>query len=961
MLVVLWSPKGGSGTSVFAAACALRWLGGRRGAPRRSRRRPAGGPRAARPDPRRPACATGCGVGVEAPADALERLAVARRARADVAARRAGRSRDRAAGGGRGARVSRCASDGADVVDVGRADERRRASARRVADATVVVLRGAISRCGARCACRRLCRRGRRGRLIEEPGRALGARDVADVLGVPVLATVPVRSSIARVVDAGVLAARLPDSRWRSPLRDVLRPHRRASGREGTRLRDRTRHRLADRALRDSVHRRLLAVAVRSGAAVGPRRTAGPARAACCATRRRLPSGATAARRARRRWSTRSAASVRSSRCSPTRRSPRSWSTARAAPTSSGRGRVERGRPRRSTPTIARLAERIVAPLGLRLDRSSPIVDARLADGSRAARGAPAARARRAVPHDPPLRDAAPSALDAFGVDGARPRLPRRGGARRLEPPGRGRDELGQDHAAATRWLGRSTRASASSRSRRPPSCALAAAARRAARSAARQRRRRRRGRGARSRAHRAAHATRPPRSSARSAAARRSTCCRRSTPVTTARSRRCTPTAPPTRCAGSRRSRCSAGSRCRWPRSRASSRPRSTRSCTSRAARDGRREIVAVAEVDAPVRAHGAVAGRVARPARGRGRPGRDPPGAPDVDLGRECGRDDALARAVGSGRERVARARSHAGTPCSIACDVRTGRACRRGWTLRARADARRRRRSKRRPSRSCSCGAARAGCRRSSASRSARCICALAGVAAVASVARWCCHALRHRRSRARHRRGSRRAGASRRRTARRRHRRERDRLARGDGSGPARRATSRAAQARVAARRALPDALQAWAGERRRPVLAPSPARWRWRTPIGGRGGRRARQPRRVAARPARASSPRPTRSRRRRGTRRSSSVLGAARATSVSRWSSTAARSTRCIGTTVGRFCAVAGLALEGARRMVDAAGPRRADPRRDRDRCSPLAWGVARGRRGARPLRAGSP
>ena len=34
-------------------------------------------------------------------------------------------------------------------------------------------------------------------------------------------------------------------------------------------------------------------------------------------------------------------------------------------------------------PTIVRLAERIVAPLGLRLDRSSPIADARLADGSR--------------------------------------------------------------------------------------------------------------------------------------------------------------------------------------------------------------------------------------------------------------------------------------------------------------------------------------------------------------------------------------------------------------------------------------------------------------------------------------------------------------------------------------------------------------------------------------------------
>jgi pilus assembly protein CpaF len=33
--------------------------------------------------------------------------------------------------------------------------------------------------------------------------------------------------------------------------------------------------------------------------------------------------------------------------------------------------------------TIARIAERVIAPLGLRLDRASPMVDARLADGSR--------------------------------------------------------------------------------------------------------------------------------------------------------------------------------------------------------------------------------------------------------------------------------------------------------------------------------------------------------------------------------------------------------------------------------------------------------------------------------------------------------------------------------------------------------------------------------------------------
>ncbi|MFM7068061.1 MAG: hypothetical protein ACKOYM_01250 [Actinomycetes bacterium] len=46
--------------------------------------------------------------------------------------------------------------------------------------------------------------------VIEEPGRALTSRDVADVVGVPVLATVPYDASIARAVDAGVLARRPP-------------------------------------------------------------------------------------------------------------------------------------------------------------------------------------------------------------------------------------------------------------------------------------------------------------------------------------------------------------------------------------------------------------------------------------------------------------------------------------------------------------------------------------------------------------------------------------------------------------------------------------------------------------------------------------------------------------------------------------------------------------------------------
>ena len=46
--------------------------------------------------------------------------------------------------------------------------------------------------------------------LLEEPGRSLTARDVIDVLGVPVVATVPVSPAVARAVDAGLLLERLP-------------------------------------------------------------------------------------------------------------------------------------------------------------------------------------------------------------------------------------------------------------------------------------------------------------------------------------------------------------------------------------------------------------------------------------------------------------------------------------------------------------------------------------------------------------------------------------------------------------------------------------------------------------------------------------------------------------------------------------------------------------------------------
>jgi pilus assembly protein CpaF len=79
-------------------------------------------------------------------------------------------------------------------------------------------------------------------------------------------------------------------------------------------------------------------------------------------------------------------------------------------------GRLERIDLTLGADQIARLAERVVAPLGLRLDHASPLVDARLADGSRLhavlpplAPDGPCLTIRRFATHD--------VALDAFAVD----------------------------------------------------------------------------------------------------------------------------------------------------------------------------------------------------------------------------------------------------------------------------------------------------------------------------------------------------------------------------------------------------------------------------------------------------------------------------------------------------------------------------------------------------------------
>jgi hypothetical protein len=222
VLLALWSPKGGSGTTVLAAACSIvsaRSVG--------ARLADLGGDQPAvlglSSDP-----ATGLAdwlaLGPDAPTDALDRLAVdvapgltllprgsTERVLAPVAAAEAGAALAVAL---RDAPVPT-------IVDVGTATTPAARALLEVADVSVVVVRGCYLTLRRAVGAAPLART-RGAVLVDEPGRSLGGREVADVLGMPVLARVPVRAAIARAVDAGVLASRLPDALAR-PTRELLR------------------------------------------------------------------------------------------------------------------------------------------------------------------------------------------------------------------------------------------------------------------------------------------------------------------------------------------------------------------------------------------------------------------------------------------------------------------------------------------------------------------------------------------------------------------------------------------------------------------------------------------------------------------------------------------------------------------------------------------------------------------
>lgn len=220
MLLALWSPKGGSGTSVFAAAVAL-------AVARQSAVESAGGIRLADLTGDQPAVlglgadpVLGLGdwlaVGPEAPGEALDRLVVEVASGCALLPYGTARPAARAEAGAALAVVLR---DGPwpVVAECGTALDPAVRACAELADVTVAVLRPCY------LALRRavhspLLAHTRGVVVVEEPGRALGAREVTEVLDLPVLARVPARLEIGRAVDAGVLPTRLPTALARPAL-----------------------------------------------------------------------------------------------------------------------------------------------------------------------------------------------------------------------------------------------------------------------------------------------------------------------------------------------------------------------------------------------------------------------------------------------------------------------------------------------------------------------------------------------------------------------------------------------------------------------------------------------------------------------------------------------------------------------------------------------------------------------
>lgn len=204
MLVACWSSKGGSGTTVVAASLALVL----------ARRTPEGAlladlagdlPAAlGLPEPDGPGLAGWLAAGPEVPPDALNRLEQPAGPGLSLLPRGLGALRaDRA--------DALAALLGADprpvIVDCGAGPDGPAHSLAAAATRSVLVTRACF------LSLRRALTAPLRPSevvLLTEPGRSLTRHDVEDCVGAPVVAEVAVEPAVARAVDAGLLAARLP-------------------------------------------------------------------------------------------------------------------------------------------------------------------------------------------------------------------------------------------------------------------------------------------------------------------------------------------------------------------------------------------------------------------------------------------------------------------------------------------------------------------------------------------------------------------------------------------------------------------------------------------------------------------------------------------------------------------------------------------------------------------------------
>jgi hypothetical protein len=218
VLVCFWSPKGGSGTSVVAAASGL--LLARHGPARVA---DLAGDQAAlfavRRDPT-PGLRDWLRAGPETPRDALDRIAID--VGRDLALLPAGEGAidDVLPESGAALAVALNADTRPVVCDAGLLDHPALAAVAEVSDVCLLVVRGcylALRRAVYHEATAWSCGIV----LIDEHGRSLGARDVEDVLGLPVVATIEACAPVARSVDAGTLASHVPTALAR-PLRHAL-------------------------------------------------------------------------------------------------------------------------------------------------------------------------------------------------------------------------------------------------------------------------------------------------------------------------------------------------------------------------------------------------------------------------------------------------------------------------------------------------------------------------------------------------------------------------------------------------------------------------------------------------------------------------------------------------------------------------------------------------------------------